>query len=141
MSTRVFFYGLYMDVNLLESMGYQPKQVGAARLDDYQLRIGERATLVPAPGKSSYGFLHDLSGEDVSSLYSRPEVHGYIAQPVVATLLSDSSMQHASCYVLESADAGSHSNLEYAVKLAALVSNLGLPPDYAAEINSLIETR
>jgi hypothetical protein len=45
MSTRVFFYGLYMDATLLESMGFQPRQVGAARLDNYQINIGERATL------------------------------------------------------------------------------------------------
>ena len=138
MSTRVFFYGLYMDAALLESMGFRPRQIGAARLDNYQIRIGERATLIPARGKSSYGFLHDLPQEEVSALYSRPEVRGYISQPVVATLLADSSLHHASCYVLQSEETGSDTNLEYAAKLATLVAHLGLPSKYAKEIEDLV---
>lgn len=139
MSTRVFFYGLYMDATLLESMGFRPQQIGAARLDNYQIKIGERATLIPARGKSSYGYLHDLPREEVSALYSRPEVRGYILQPVVATLLADSSLHHASCYVLQSAETGSNTNVEYAAKLAALVSHLGLPSRYAKEIEALVD--
>ncbi len=139
MSTRVFFYGLYMDATLLESLGFRPRKVGAARLDDYQIEIGERATVVPARGKSSYGFLHDLPREDLSALYSRPEVRGYVPQPVVAALLADSSLHHASCYVLQSEDTGSNTNLEYAAKLATLVAQLGLPPEYAKEIEALVD--
>lgn len=139
MSIRVFFYGLYMDVTLLESMGFQPRQVGAARLDNYQIKIGERATLIPARGKSSYGFLHDLPQEEVIALYSRPEVRGYVPQPVAAALLADSSLHHASCYVLQSEEAGSRTNVEYVVKLATLVSRLGLPSKYAKEIEDLVE--
>lgn len=137
MPTRVFFYGLYMDVARLESMGFHPSEVGAARLDDHRIAIGERATLVPARGKSAYGFLHDFSEEEVSALYARPEVRGYVPQPVVAALLSDSSLHHATCYVLRSEEIGSHPNVEYAAKLAVLVLRLGLPSQYAKEIEEL----
>jgi hypothetical protein len=140
MPTRVFFYGLYMDATLLESMGFRPRQIGAARLDNYRIEIGERATLIPARGKSSYGYLHDLLQEEVSALYARPEVRGYIPQPVVATLLADSSLHHASCYVLPPTETGSITDAEYAVKLAALVSHLGLPLGYAKEIEALADT-
>ena len=139
MSTRVFFYGLYMDATLLESMGFRPRQVGAARLDNYQIKIGERATLIRARGKSSYGFLLDLPHEEVSALYSRPEVRGYIPQPVMAALLTDSSLHHASCYVLQSEETRLNTNVEYAAKLAALVSHLGLPTEYAKEIERLVD--
>lgn len=138
MTTRLFFHGLYMDATLLESMGFQPRPVGTARLDDYQIRIGERATRVPARGKSAYGYLHDLPQEEVSALYSRPEVREYIPQPVVAALLADSSLHHASCYVLQSRETGSNTNVGYAAKLAALVSQLGLPSKYAREIEDLV---
>ena len=138
MLTRVFFYGLYMDAALLESMGFQPREVGAARLDDFQIRIGERATLVPAPGKAAYGILHDLPRREVSALYARPEVRGYVAQPVNATLLVDSSLHPASCYVLPPSAVGSTTNVDYAARLARLVSQLGLPAQYAEEIEALI---
>ncbi len=139
MSTRVFFYGLYMDVTLLRGLGFRPRQVGAARLDDYQIRIGERATLVPARGRSSYGLLHDLAQAEISALYSRPEVLGYQPQPVVVTLLEDCSMQQADCYVLRPAETGSGTNVEYAARLAMLVRQLGLPSEYANEIQAVVD--
>jgi hypothetical protein len=61
---RVFFYGLYMDAGLLESMGFRPRTVGPARLAGYRLRLGGRATIVPAAGASAFGFLHDLPREE-----------------------------------------------------------------------------
>jgi hypothetical protein len=64
MPTRNFFYGVYMDAILLESMGFQPRPVVAARLDEYAIMIGERATLAPESGKSACGFFHDLSEEE-----------------------------------------------------------------------------
>ena len=134
MSSRIFFYGLYMDSVLLESMGFQPEIIGAAKLDNYQIIIGDRATLVRAPGQISYGFLLDLTEEDASNLYSRPEVNGYVPERVEATLLTDSSLHPALCYVLSSVKLGADTNAEYAVKLSALVTELGLPSDYAKEI-------
>jgi hypothetical protein len=138
MTKRIFFYGLYMDAALLESMGFRPRRVGAARLDGNRLQIGERATLVVAEEKSCYGFLIDLSTEEVSALYSRPEVRGYVPQAVVVTLLADSSTQEANCYVLPPGETGSNTNVEYAAKLSALASRLGLPAEYAKEIELLV---
>jgi hypothetical protein len=74
----------------------------------------------------------------VSTLYSRPEVRGYIPQPVVAALLADTSLHHAIRYVLQSEDTGSLTHVEYAAKLATLVSHLGLPATYAKEIEDLV---
>jgi hypothetical protein len=131
----VFFYGLYMDAGLLESLGYAPRVVGPARLNDYRLAISVRATLVPAEGKCSFGFLIDLSEEEVRALYARPEVQGYEPIEVTAVLLHDSSDHPAVCYVLQSpGHAGT--NAAYVEKLAALVTRLGLPEGYAREIES-----
>ncbi len=138
---RIFFYGLYMDAALLESMGLHPEDVGAARLDDYRLQIGARATLVPDPGRASYGFLLDLSAEEASELYSRPEVAGYAPVEVQATLLGDSSRHPATCYLLTTDQEAAEPNGEYAAKLAALVSRLGLPAAYAEEVMSFGRSR
>jgi hypothetical protein len=141
MTTSVFFYGLYMDTSLLESMGLRPRQIGAARLDGFQLRIGERATLVPAPGRSAYGFMIDLSEGEVAELYSRPEVRGYIPESVTVVLLDDSSEHRAVCYVLQSEEPNSGADAQYAASLAALVARLGLPTAYAREVARLGDGR
>lgn len=134
MASRIFFYGLYMDASLLEEIGLQPSMVGLAKLDDFELRIGDRATLVPAPGRSTYGVLLDLSPEDAEALYSRPEVSDYQPEVVDAILLSDTSKYSAVCYVLPEDDLSTEANVDYARKLAALVVKLGVPSEYAQEI-------
>ncbi len=134
MSSRIFFYGLYMDSRLLEGMGFRPKSVGAARLINHSLEIGERATLVPDSGRVAYGYLLDLEDDEVSELYSRPEVLDYRAESVEATLLSDGSKHRALCYVLPESKLGGKRNTGYAEKLKMLVLRLGLPSEYANEI-------
>lgn len=123
-----------MDAGLLRSMGLRPQVVGPARLCGYQIRIGERASLIRAIGSASYGVLIDFPEEDASALYSRPEVEGYQPEFVEVGLLNDESRQRVSCYLLPQDMIGSDRNMEYAAKLAALVRELGLPAEYAREI-------
>ena len=46
----VFFYGLFMDADLLVARGLGPRRPRKARIEGYGLRIRERATLVPREG-------------------------------------------------------------------------------------------
>ena len=137
MSTRVFFYGMYMDAGLLRSMGFSPVVIGKAKLVGYQLKIGKRATVVPAPDSVVLGFLLDLPEQEATALYARPEVAGYAPQAVVATLLEDGSSHPASCYVLQDSEPDSRTNREYVERLAELVTQLGLPASYSREIRAL----
>jgi hypothetical protein len=43
-----FFYGLFMDVDVLRNSGVAPADPRHAHVDHFALRIGERATLVPS---------------------------------------------------------------------------------------------
>jgi hypothetical protein len=43
----VFFYGLFMDADLLRARGAVPTDVQHASIRGFSLRIGARATLVP----------------------------------------------------------------------------------------------
>lgn len=126
-----------MDSSLLEDMGFRPKLVGAAKLNDYQIHIGDRATLIPTAGSIVYGVLMELSGAEASALYSRPEVSGYQAEPVNVNLLEDASTQRSVCYRLPREALGSDINTEYAKKLAVLVEELGFPSSYANDISRL----
>ena len=135
MTSRIFFYGLYMDATLLEEMSLRPKTVGVSKLDGYKIQIGERATLVPAPGHTSYGVLLDLPAKEASAIYSRPEVDDYRPDTVEAVLLSDDSQHQALCYVLPKEKLGADTNTEYVYKLATLAGELGLPPEYVQDIS------
>lgn len=134
MTTRVFFYGLYMDSRLLEDTGLHPESFGIAKLCNYRIHIGDRATLIPDTGSTTYGVLMKLPGDEASQLYARPEVAGYEAEQVDVTLLNDESKQSAVSYILPEEALGADPNTEYAKRLAMLVTELGLPSAYAREI-------
>jgi hypothetical protein len=68
----VFFYGLFMDEQLLEGKGVCAIDVRPAAVPGFVLRIGARAALVPAPGGEVHGLLMKLSYSDIEKLYSEP---------------------------------------------------------------------
>ena len=132
----VFFYGLFMDAELLRSRGLRVLDSQAARLDGYDLGIGSRATLVPARGRSAHGILMSVPSEDLQRLYSDPSVSLYVPQPVEVTT-GNGSRVAATCYNLPESLQDSRANREYARKLHDLAARLGLPADYCARIRSM----
>lgn len=137
-TTRVFFYGLFMDESLLASKGIRPKDSELGYVDGFRLQIGERATLLPARDSRSYGVLMEVSAEQVAALYSDENVCDYVAEPVVVHLLNDKQVA-ASCYNLP-ASRLTGTNRRYAADLLALATKLGMPESYLARIRSAEET-
>jgi hypothetical protein len=75
MSTRpvdAFFYGLFMDVDLLRATGVTPRNPRRAYVDDFALHIGKRATLSPSAGGRAYGMLIGLTHAELERLYAGP---------------------------------------------------------------------
>lgn len=132
--TRVFFYGLFMDADLLRDSGFRPVTIGRALVRDYELRIGKRAALVPAAGKVAYGMLIELADKELSALYSAPGVSAYRPIDVEAERLEDGSVHGSVCYNLPADALGTDYNAEYANTLSALLLRLGFPSDYARAI-------
>lgn len=132
--SRVFFYGLFMDTAFLSEMGLTPVVLGQAMLREYQLSIGDRATLTPKLGATSYGMLIELSDDELSALYSTPSVSDYQPETVDTTRLDDGTTQTALCYNLPADKLGAEFNSEYAKNLSSLLLRLGFPPSYASKI-------
>src|SRR5215813_9652322 len=108
---RVFFYGLFMDPEALREKGFRPADVTRAYVERYQLRLGQRATLVPADKGQVLGTVMRLTHEEVDRLYSEPSVSAYRAEPVLARL-PDGSAEPALCFNLPDPPA-STGNPEY----------------------------
>ena len=71
---KVFFYGLFMDPDLLRKQGLTPDKPIVARLDHYELRLGERATMLPTPGEQVWGIVMGLNEQELKKLYAPPSV-------------------------------------------------------------------
>ncbi len=129
----VFFYGLFMDEDLLRTKGLTARQVRSASLEGFELRIGDRATLVPINSGRVFGVVASLSHEDLARLYSEPSVQAYRPEAVLAQLLDGKAIA-ALCFNLIDPPAAHERNPEYAAKLRALVERLQFPTDYVASI-------
>lgn len=128
-----FFYGLFMDAQLLRGKGIEAIDPRIARLDGYRLSIGRRATLLETAGSAVHGVVMTLARADLQRLYSEESVRAYEAQPVSVSLQNGQRLG-AIAYVLPRALHDAQPNPEYAAKLHQLAGTLGLPRDYLQEI-------
>ena len=129
-----FFYGLFMDAEILRASGVAPQNPRAARVDDFGLRIGRRATLEPMAGSRSYGMLFALTHTELESLYAAPGLEQYRPEAVLA-LCVDGSATPALCYTLPQPPSPEERNPEYASRLQAILSKLGFPEEYVASVS------
>jgi hypothetical protein len=124
-----FFYGLFMDSDVLRQDGILPEHPRQAFVDNFELQIGERATLVPRVGARSYGMLFALTHKELDQLYSRPGLTDYRPEAVVAQTFGSEKVP-ALCYNLPETPRGLKPNAEYAARLRAALDTLGFPATY-----------
>ncbi|HWS71948.1 MAG TPA: gamma-glutamylcyclotransferase family protein [Thermoanaerobaculia bacterium] len=129
----VFFYGMFMDAELLRGKGADPRNIRPATVDGYALRIGERAALVPEAGSRVYGLLMDLSHADLDLLYAEPSVNMYRAEPLLCA--SGGATIPVVAFNLPAAPSPEESNAAYAEKLRDLARRLQLPAEYIERIH------
>lgn len=134
--TTVFFYGLFMDKDLLHGKGLNPQRQRLAYLDDCELVIGARATLEPKPGARSYGVVMDLPQSELKVLYAGDGVEDYLPQAVLANTMRGEQVE-AIAYILP-ASMTSGTNSKYAKQLIDVAIKIGLPDHYVEEISKWI---
>lgn len=129
----VFFYGLFMDVDILRARGIVPEGVTLASVSGFTLRIGKRATIVPKQSGRVYGVVMALMRDEVDRLYAEPSLHGYQQRAVLADLAGGGASA-ALCYVLAQAPSKDEHDPEYVLQLRALAMRVGLPTEYVASL-------
>lgn len=128
-----FFYGLFMDAEVLRQAGANPSHVRRAYVPDFALRIGQRATLVPSAGARAYGMLIALTHAELERLYSAPGLEVYRPEAVLAHPLEGEAVP-ALCYNLIQAPAAHERNPEYAMRLRTVLESLGFPGEYVESV-------
>lgn len=128
----VFFYGLFMDTDLLRAKGLHPARPRIGSVENTRLVIGTRATLVPERGERAYGVVISLPANEVHGLYADASLRAYRAEQV-RVLLDDGLTHEAVCYNVAPADAGRRDPV-YASRLREVARRAGLPDAYVAKI-------
>ena len=129
-----FFYGLFMDVDVLRANEVVPANPRRAYVDDFALRIGARATLIPAAGARAYGMLIALTHAELERLYAAPGLEDYRAEAVLARPL-DGGFTAALCYNLRQPPEPHERNVEYAARLQRVLRRLDFPPAYVTGVS------
>jgi hypothetical protein len=129
----VFFYGLFMDPELLIGKGITPRRPRHAIAESYGLRIGQRATLVPGSGERAYGMIYALTRGELDRLYAQLGLEDYRPAPISVRTFDGSTLT-AMCYNLAAAPRPGDANAEYAARLKEVLNRLGFPAEYAAGI-------
>lgn len=134
MVTDVFYYGLFLDAELLRAEGYFPQNPEIAFVEGFKLRIGRRAALAPAAGSRVYGSLMSMTVDELQRLYAEPSLTAYKPTAVLAHL-ARGGVRAALCYNLSEPPPASERNEEYAKKLRVAARKVGLPPEYLAYLD------
>jgi hypothetical protein len=122
----IFFYGLFMDENVLRAKGIEPRAARRAVVRDYQLKIGQRAMLVRQTSSQAYGMVYALTDDEIDSLYGEPGLEMYHPEVVVATF-EDGSSNEVTTFNLDDTSGTEEPNLEYAAKLRLVLERLRFP--------------
>ena len=130
---EVFFYGLFMDADLLHTKDVHPVNIRAASVPGFALRIGQRATLLRTPDARAYGIVVELTHAEIEQLYSEASLRAYRPEAVI-TELTDGARIPALCFSLLVPPGPEEANSEYAAKLRDLAGRLGLPSRYVESI-------
>ncbi|WP_433018001.1 gamma-glutamylcyclotransferase family protein [Kribbella sp. CA-294648] len=122
---NVFFYGLYMDPDVLIDRGVQPRDPRPASVTGYSLRIGTQATLLRYAGAQAWGIVYALTHDELDLLY-QGELRTYRAEPVLARTQSGDFVPALCCNLVSPPGEG-EANPDYAELLIATMQRLGLP--------------
>ena len=119
----VFFYGAYMDPDILAANGGKPRQQRLAKLPGYRLRLGEKATLLESPTDNAVGCVYSLYPREIQQLYAaHPDYHPITDATV---LLTSGFMASVMLMILSEAPSEHIRNVDYIRKMQQILRRLG----------------
>lgn len=129
----VFFYGLFMDAELLREKVITPVNARRAAVENFRLVVTQRATLIPSHGDAVHGIVFALTHDEIDKLYGDASVNMYRPEAVLARLVEGNTIP-CLCFNVPDVNLDFERNADYAAKLRTLAIHLGLPEGYIETI-------
>lgn len=130
-----FFYGLYMDSDLLVTLGYKPSHPRLGNLNGFRIDLRGPIKLIPDSGKSAWGMIFTLPEANLQAMYSGPNTKDYQPYTMMAKT-SDGAEVRVQCYNLDPIP-GAQLNREYLDKLIVVARKAMLPAEYIRELETM----
>ncbi|MEZ5758949.1 MAG: gamma-glutamylcyclotransferase family protein [Emcibacteraceae bacterium] len=135
---KVFYYGLFMDPDLLREQGLNPDKPVIARLDHYELRLGERATMLPKSGSEVWGTVMSLNEQELKSLYTPPSVADYKPRQIEYHTENGDKLNAVTYILPEGYPLSPPKNANYAKKLLTICKKMNIPPFYCDHVRAMV---
>lgn len=137
----VFFYGSYINPDVLAESGLTLRSPSVGRVDDVELIIAPRANLIPAPGAAAWGIVAPMTHDELDRLYAHArDVLGgvYLPEAVLVTNRDGSSLPALTylCHDLS----GQPAEAAYVERIARPAESYAFPAAYINHIRSFTPT-
>jgi hypothetical protein len=129
-----FFYGSFINLDVLRQAGYIPERFEVARLTGFDIRIQPLANLVRSDQHCVYGIVALATHEQLHRLYSQEWVGTYLPEPVLVETL-DGKWRPAFCYVAP-APPPRPAGDDYIDRIVTPARQHGFPEWYIARLES-----
>ena len=121
---EVFFYGLYMDEEILKSKGVTPRNPRTGKVDGYKLRVRKMATLLRVENCEAYGMVYSLTYDEINKLYRDSGLIDYVAESI--NVQTNDTLVPSLCCNLLNPPLDDESNEEYFNKLKICMEKYNL---------------
>ena len=129
-----FFYGSFLNRDVLRQVGYVPEQFEVAKLSGFDIRIQPLANLVRSDRHCVYGIVASGTHEQLRRLYSQDWVGTYLPEPVLVET-PDGQWRAALCYIAPAGDPRPARN-DYIDRIVRPAREYGFPDWYIARLES-----
>jgi hypothetical protein len=132
----VFFYGSFLNLDVLQGAGLVPDRVEVARLGGFDIVIGPLANLIRSDQHSVYGILATATHAELGRLYdyARDQLGGTYLPEAVLTEASG-AWRPALCYLAPQMEPGTPSN-DYIDRIVIPARQHGFPAWYLARLEA-----
>ena len=132
-----FFYGSYINFDVLKEVGLSPGEYEVARLSGFDIQIQPLANLIKSDEHSVYGIVASATHEELGRLYQHAEhvLGGVYLPEAVLTETKDGKLRPALCYIAPSIEPKPAAN-EYIDRIVAPAKEYGFPAWYIERLES-----
>ncbi len=131
----VFFYGSFINLDVLMEVDLVPDGYRLARLLGWDLRIAPLATLEPKDTAAVYGIVVESTHAELERLYAQDWVGAYLPEAVLIDI--DGEFLPALTYIKWDYESGSAAP-DYVERIAGPAEKLDFPQWYVDHIRSFI---
>ncbi len=132
-----FFYGSYINFDVLKEVGLVPDEYEVARLSGFDIQIQPLANLIKSDEHSVYGIVSTATHDQLGRLYEHAEhVLGAVYLPeAVLTETMDGPLRPALCYIAPSMEPKPAENA-YIDRIVGPAKEYGFPTWYVERLES-----